>query len=385
MKKIIIFCLILAIIFCKCNLLKTEYPNPSKNLITFKLNDNFKTNATLSQLGQVQMQMNLFSQETYFTSPDCVNCQIYGTKEDRPFICNKEEYCVEHLQAIGDVDQYFKANGSVIDMNLILDSIEFYLSRGIYVKWISQQQQGKTYQYQGIGLALTNCVQSTFLRSLYNQAKIENFSYSLYYEVDSYNLIVGGYNQSLLAQEFYNLKSVSERRSDPYRIADDLVFADLYFNEQNILKDAQVLLDPTIDGIILPRKLFDQMNNILLTQRKVPDISAFLPEQPGIWSSLNAVPSFQIQFKLDDPDAYSKYLKVNFDALTFNTKNQRGQFTPRISFVNIIDENNQFYNVVRVGKILFQQMMYFKFIQIEDQTQKTEFRGLAPMIKIQQK
>lgn len=50
------------------------------------------------------MQMTLFSSETYFTSPDCVNCQIYGTKNGKPFICNKEEYCSEHTSTEGVVD-----------------------------------------------------------------------------------------------------------------------------------------------------------------------------------------------------------------------------------------------------------------------------------------
>ncbi|KAL4500382.1 hypothetical protein ABPG72_003333 [Tetrahymena utriculariae] len=383
MKKIIIFSLILAIVFCKTMLLDTQYPYPSQNLITFKLDDSFKTNATLNQIGKLQMQMNLYSAETYFTSPDCVNCQIYGTKNSKPFICNKEEYCTEYYSIDGSVDQYFKARGSIIDMNLVLDSTEFYLSQGMYVKWISQLQLNQTYQYQGIGLVLTRSVQCTFLRSLYNQAKIDNYSYSFYYAVDSYNLIIGGYNQSLLAQEFYNLKSVSIMRNIPYKIIDDMVLADLYFNKQIIQKDAQIVLDPTIDGIVLPTKLSYDIQNILLTQRNLPDISQFTPEQPGIWSSLKTAPSFQIQFQLDDPDAISQYLQVNFDAQTLNAKNQKGQFTPRISFVQILDQNNQYYNVTRVGKILFQQMMYYKYIQDGGQSIATEFRGLAPIIKIQ--
>ncbi|KAL4454228.1 hypothetical protein ABPG74_012185 [Tetrahymena malaccensis] len=382
MKKIIIFSLIIAIVFCKTKLLDTQYPYPSQNLITFKLDDSFKTNATLNQIGKLQMQISLYSTESYFTAPDCVNCQIYGAKNSKPFVCNKEEYCTEYFSTEGAIDQYFKARGSVIDMNLELDSIEFYLSTGFYVKWISQLQLNQTYQYQGLGLALTRACQGTFLRSLYNQAKIDNYSYSLYYDVDSYKLILGGYNQSLLAQEFYNLKSVSIMRNIPYRIVDDLVLASLYINQQVLLKDAQVLLDPTVDGIILPAKCSSDIQNILQTQRKLPDISQFTPQQPGIWSSLKTAPSFQIQFYLDDPDAISQYLQVNFDAQTLNAKNQKGQFTPRITFSDIVDQNNQFYNVIRVGKIIFQQMVYYKYIQDGGQSTATEFRALAPMIKL---
>ncbi|KAL4475131.1 hypothetical protein ABPG74_001827 [Tetrahymena malaccensis] len=352
---------------------KSEYPFPSQSSYNIKLDDQFKAKLFVNSLGQVDIPFNMFSRHIYLTSPQCSNCIIYSQEDQKAFTCQKSENCGVTLEKVSEDISGFKATGDYINVPMILNGTPFAFTDIFYVKQISELKEGQSYVYQGIGLQLDEENTSSLISALKKQGKIEDLSYSLYYDYvegmsGNYQLTIGSYDIKLLSRQFYNLKTIPTLQKDFERIKASAFFS----GEQISLADSYVILDPTVQNIELTTSYFNDMKSILDQFSMLPDLSLFTIKNPGLWSQFNKYLNFKISFELDDPDQISTTLDVEFSANEFLIKNEKDQYTLDITFI----EGDG--NFIRVGKKIFKKMMYYKRYS---QTDKKVFRSLTPLKK----
>ncbi|EAR93678.1 hypothetical protein TTHERM_00653710 (macronuclear) [Tetrahymena thermophila SB210] len=372
--------LLITIIACFIRLTlssQSEYPFPSDKSYRIKLDDKFNAKLFVGSLGEVDVPFNMLSKHIYLTSPQCSNCIIYSQDEQQTFSCNKNENCAVTLENVSEDISGFKATGDYINLPMILNGTPLTFNDIFYVKQISELKEGQNYVYQGIGLQLDEESTSSLIDSLKKQGKIDDVSYSLYYDFaqfQGYLLTIGSYDIKQLSRQFYNLMTLPTlptQKNEYDRIKATASFA----GQEILLVDSYVILDPTVENFVLSNFYFNEMKNILEKNSMLPDLSLFTEKNPGLWSKANQYLNFQISFKLDDPDQISTTLDVQFSATEFLIKNNNDQYTLDVTFVNTND------NFIRVGKKILKKMMYYKRIS---QTDKKVFRSLTPLKKIKQ-
>ncbi|EAR93677.1 transmembrane protein, putative (macronuclear) [Tetrahymena thermophila SB210] len=353
---------------------QSQYAIPSNKPYRIILDDKFNASLFVGSLGEVDVSFNMFSRYIYLTSPQCSNCIIYSQNDQKAFTCNKNENCAMTLENVSEDVSGFKATGDYINLPIILNGTPFTFNDVFYVKQISELKKSQNYVYQGIGLQLDEESTSSFIHELKEQGIIEDVSYSLYYEYiegykGNYLLTIGSYDVRLLSRQFYNLMTLPTLPTQKKEY--DRIKATASFSGQEIqIFGSYVILDPTVENFVLSYSYFNEMKNIMEKYTMLPDLSPFTQKNPGLWQKFDKYLNFQISFSLDDPDQISTTLDVEFSAKEFTIKNERGQYTLDVTFVDADD------SFIRVGKKIFKKMMYYKRVS---QTDKKVFRSLAPL------
>ncbi|KAL4461511.1 hypothetical protein ABPG74_016135 [Tetrahymena malaccensis] len=387
MKKIILLLLLTSFACCTVSLLNASYDSTLQKNLKIVLDDKFRAQMYIETIGKINVKFDLQTRFTYFTSPDCQDCFLFTeSNELTPYNCLPQNSCLVVGQFTNfQISKDYFASGDIIDIPIKIQEIVLYLQGVYHVKYIKPTSLSpQIYESQRIGLLMYSIpnirLESQIILSLFNQGKIDKLGYSIYYQEDSYHLMIPGFDTQLVYQPFYNLTQVGHLYYNETIINNfnaQLLFCKQQLNSSEIV----VNFDPAIDDSIFQfdNHRLDNFKQIIDEKRIQPDMSLFTTDQPGKWSYLVNDFTFDINLLVDQSGDFPKkqFLELNYTSQQF-MEQKDNYFTPKLKFLNL--DNQDF---LPLGKRVFSKYLQYTY-QDENRNYKYALTPLKPKKQLRQ-